>query len=138
MITTGARLEKEKSKSTEVFDMEYPMKTCEKLPDYPLAVYFAVGGLVDKMPVICGGAYSKNSFKSTNECYILKDKIQWIKLASLDSIRNVRETAGPGCVTINDGKSLWITGFILNLSKNFALNNGLPKKQVEEVIMLLN
>ena len=113
MITTGAPFEEEKSKSTEVFDMKNPMKTCEKLPDYPLAVYFAIGGLVDKMPLICGGTYSKNSFNSTKECYILKDKNKWTKLASLDSFRsfgsNSGTGAGPGCVTINDGKSLWIT-----------------------------
>ena len=113
MITTGAPFEKEKSKSTEVFDMKNPMKTCEKLPDYPLAVYFAVGGLLDKMPVICGGAYSKIYINSTKDCYILKDNKKWTKLASLDYFRSSGQTAGPGSVTINDGKRLWITGFIL-------------------------
>mgnify|MGYP002054262422 CR=1 FL=1 len=115
MITTGVLFGEGKGgKSTEVFDMFDPTKTCKNLPDYPLDVYYAVGGLIDKMPVICGGAYSKIYVNSTKDCYILKDNEKWTKLGSLDYFRSYGQTAGPGSVTINDGKRLWITGFILH------------------------
>ena len=114
MITTGVLFGEGKGgKSTEVFDMFDPTKTCKNLPDYPLDVYYAVGGLINKMPVICGGAYGQVYGTATKACYILKDNEKWTELVSLNSIRSYGQTEGPGSVTINDGKRLWITGFIL-------------------------
>ena len=99
-------------KSTEVFDMINPTQFCKNLPDYPLDVLYAAGGLIDNMPVICGGAYGQYGY-ATKACYILKDNTKWTILASLNSFRSYAQTDGPGSVTINEGKRLWITGFIL-------------------------
>ena len=119
LITTGVGEEKGKGKSTEVFDMKDPTKTCKNLPEYPLDVFMAAGGLINKMPVICGGN-NIDPFPKIKTCYILKNNIEWTKLSSLVFSRFI-ENVNPGSVIVNDGKSLWITGFILINGYSFEI-----------------
>ena len=49
------------SVKTEVIDVNNPLNVCNGLPDYPLTLDGASGGLVDdfgeKYPIVCGGYY---------------------------------------------------------------------------------
>ena len=80
--------------TTEVFDA-IERKNCNNLARYPLKIGYAVGGVVDNMPIICGG--------DTKECYILKEN-SWNHLADL----SVKREYHSGIVL--DGSRLWITG----------------------------
>ena len=80
--------------TTEVFDA-VERKKCNNLARYPLKVWYAAGGVVDKMPIICGG--------DTEECYILKEN-SWSHLADL-SVKRVYHSG----IVLNEDR-LWITG----------------------------
>ena len=43
---------------TEILDLRDPNFHCSGLPDFPIEIAYAVGGVVNNIPIICGGAYS--------------------------------------------------------------------------------
>jgi len=68
----------------EVIDLDSPPKTCKNLPDFPLKLEGAAGGLGFKdRPKICGG-HDGAVFYSN--CYYLESN-QWIPASSLNSER---------------------------------------------------
>ena len=62
---------------TEVIDTQNPNFTCS-LPDYPIETYTGIGGMVDGMPMSCGGL---NGTK-IKECFYLQNRT-WIQGPSL-------------------------------------------------------
>ena len=74
---------------------------CADWLDYPIDLYGATGGLVDQVPVICGG-WSHVDF---DDCY----KITANKAVFLGKMKNKRQYAAS--VVVNNSV-LWVTGGI--------------------------
>jgi hypothetical protein len=69
----------------EVIDLNSPPKSCKNLPDFPLKVADALGGLGFKdRPKMCGG-YNWNV--NNNNCYNL-EKNEWITASSMNLKRS--------------------------------------------------
>ena len=79
---------------------------CQDLGHYPFDVNGAQGGLINGMPVVCGG-FPHSIYKAKTECFILRQN-KWIFFANLTVPRNTREGSFSS-VTVN-GDRLWITG----------------------------
>ena len=105
MITTGAnRGVSNTGKVTEVINMDNYIDTCNNLEEYPVDTRWAVGGLINDKPLICGG--SKGSVSNTDvikSCYMF-DGSSWSFFANMDKAR--REAAGIAL----DRETFWITG----------------------------
>ena len=71
-----------------------------------MKVHHAVGGLVNKMPIICGGIFNEDQLR-TNKCYIFKEN-KWSHLIDLEGNR-FEYGHGPSGVSL-EGDRLWITG----------------------------
>ena len=68
LITTG--LGDDITQVTEIFDVKDPSNLCQTLPNYPLPVHGASGGLIqDKYPFICGGTECNFSECISTDCY---------------------------------------------------------------------
>ncbi len=69
--------------NTEVIDLESPITTCKTLPNFPLNVSGAFGGLgFEDNPIICGGSDTSTSY--SNKCYSLKAS-EWISSPDMKS-----------------------------------------------------
>ena len=107
MLTTGQALGQEgMGAMTEVININYDKKICDDLPKYPMEVHQAVGGLINKMPIICGGISNEDQI-GTNKCHILKEN-KWSHLTDLD-VNRFSSGRGPSGVSL-EGDRLWITG----------------------------
>ena len=107
MLTTGQALGQEgMGSTTEVININYDKKICDDLPKYPMEVHQAVGGLINKMPIICGGISYKDQI-GTKKCHILKEN-KWSHLTDLD-VNRFSGGHGPSGVSL-EGDRLWITG----------------------------
>ena len=73
---------------------------CPNWVNYPIAIFGAIGGLLEGIPIICGGS---NYAYTSNKCYTITSKKsnQTVTMSTLRS-----NAAG---VVIN-GSTLWITG----------------------------
>ena len=73
---------------------------CPNWVNYPIAIFGAIGGLLEGIPIICGGS---NFAYTSNKCYTITSKKsnQDVTMSTLRS-----NAAG---VVIN-GSTLWITG----------------------------
>ena len=96
MVTSGNTV------VTEVIDILNETKSCNNLPDLPVNIKLAIGGLVDGKPVVCGG-YNTVTSSYSNECYIFENR-NWELFANLIQAR--AEAAG----SVVNGDHLWITG----------------------------
>ena len=107
MLTTGQALGQEgMGATTEVININYDKKICDDLPKYPMEVHQAVGGLINKMPIICGGISNEDQI-GTSKCHILKEN-KWSHLIDLD-VNRFSSGRGPSAVSL-EGDRLWITG----------------------------
>jgi hypothetical protein len=69
----------------EVIDLNSPPKSCKNLPDFPLKVADALGGLGFKdRPKMCGGYFRNVDY---NNCYNL-ERNEWIPASSMNSKRS--------------------------------------------------
>ena len=76
MLTTGRTLVPSDSAASEVVNVLDSSSTCQSIPDYPVAVHQASGGILDNVPVVCGGGSDDHGMQST--CYKLeKNTIKW-------------------------------------------------------------
>ena len=105
LITTGDS----NKTTTEIFDLRDPTNKCENLPDYPLGVEFASGGLIqDKYPLVCGGAICSNFHPynhTVDDCYYYDpDSKAWEFSTPM-----IQPRGGHASVVINKN-TLWITG----------------------------
>merc|ERR1719266_806557 len=102
MVATGSSENK-----AQVVDVQSNTK-CTGLPDYPIYLRWATGGLMDGRPLICGdyrktGSSGSNQYQSS--CYVFNKEIhQWELHANLKSERRGAASA------ILDNGSLFITG----------------------------
>jgi hypothetical protein len=54
LVTTGRPIDS--SVKSEVIDLQDASNVCQYLNDYPIQVYYAVGGLINDVdPLVCGG-----------------------------------------------------------------------------------
>ena len=60
-------------KHTEIVDLSNHGFNCD-LPDFPLEIAYAAGGIVNGIPTICGGAYSNISQDDGSETILDKNK----------------------------------------------------------------
>ena len=111
------------SETIEIIDLSISGNyQCPDWVDYPIAVYGTVGGLLEGIPIICGG---KNIAYTTDKCY----KITAKNNEHVFTMSTVRSNAA--FVTINDSK-LWITGGadhsknVLSSSEFIQLNGTMP------------
>ena len=111
------------SETIEIIDLSISGNyQCPDWVDYPIAVYGTVSGLLEGIPIICGG---KNIAYTTDKCY----KITAKNNEHVFTMSTVRSNAA--FVTINDSK-LWITGGadhsknVLSSSEFIQLNGTMP------------
>ena len=64
---------------TEIIDLGHPENVCSGLPNYPIALEGASGGLLgDKYPVVCGGL-DYSTYEYVSDCIVLGNYNQnWI------------------------------------------------------------
>jgi hypothetical protein len=92
----------------EVIDLEDASNICQKLEDYPIGVYAAVGGFLNQGdPLVCGGGYP-----ITNVCHVVNQPGQ--------SSEMLEERAYSASLTLNSSH-IWITG---GRNGNWQLANG--------------
>ena len=77
---------------------------CTNLPDFPIKVKFAAGGILGGKPLICGGLVElASNLIPTDECYIF-DGATWTFFTSMNFKRQ-------GAIAVPmDEKNLWILG----------------------------
>ena len=79
MLTTGRTLVPSDSAESQVVNALDSSSTCQNIPDYFVAVHQAGGGILDGVPIVCGGGSDDHGMQST--CYKLeKDTIKWTLL----------------------------------------------------------
>ena len=125
-------------KVSNVIDVGDLSVSCSNLPEYPIDISYGTGGLVNQIPIICGGK------PATNQCYSLIGK-KW----ELTSLTTKRHSASS--TVVND--TLWITGgrererrkkFHLNSSEYVYVNGtvkpgpNLPKALYHHCMVKLN
>ena len=68
-VTTGDP--NEESIKTEIIDLGHPENVCSGLPNYPIALEGASGGLLaEKYPVVCGGL-DFSTYEYVRDCIVL-------------------------------------------------------------------
>ena len=78
LFATGNKQETE----SEVVDIRKNSSYCISLPDYPLQVLHASGGILNGQPLICGGVEESNT--ATNECYAYNaTSLTWALFANM-------------------------------------------------------
>ena len=90
------------SEETEVWNLDTESVCENDLPDYPMKLSYATGGLVGGKPVVCGGL--DDDFERSEQCYVLENN-KWTFLAEMISQRSSSSS-----VVTPDGNSLFITG----------------------------
>ena len=79
MLTTGRTLAPADSAASQVVNILDSSSTCQNIPDYPIAVHQTGGGILDNVPIVCGGGSDDHGRQSS--CYKLdKDTVQWTLL----------------------------------------------------------
>ena len=79
MLTTGRTLVPSDSAESQVVNTLDSSSTCQNIPDYSVAVHQAGGGILDGVPIVCGGGSDDHGMQST--CYKLdKNTVQWTSL----------------------------------------------------------
>ena len=99
LVTTGVS---DDSEETEVWNLETESVCENDLPDYPMKLSYATGGLIGGKPVVCGGL--DDDFERSEQCYVLENN-RWTFLAEMISKRSSSSS-----VVTPDGNSLFITG----------------------------
>ena len=70
LVSTGAQYD-DKGQISEVIDLLDPEAICEPLPDYPVNIEDAFGGLLHgNIPIICGGQ-SMSGFYQNMQCHTI-------------------------------------------------------------------
>ena len=70
LVATGKRHSWDYSFQIEIIDLEEKEASCKTLQDFPKGLDGAVGGLVDNIPIICGGVDSNED--DSLDCYSLR------------------------------------------------------------------
>ena len=79
LLTTGRTLVPSDSAASQVVNALDSSSTCQDMPDYPIAVHQAGGGILDNVPIVCGGGSDDHGMQSS--CYKLdQDTLQWTLL----------------------------------------------------------
>jgi hypothetical protein len=87
----------------EVINLASSASTCQNPPNFPAAVYAAIGGLGFKEnPILCGG---RQNGASSNKCYSLENN-KWVSSASMKSVR-----VDAAAAQLQNGKLLVTGGF---------------------------
>ena len=104
----------------EVVSLESSATTCKNLPDFPAAVFAAIGGTGFKEnPIICGG------IPASNGCYSLENN-EWVSSDSMNSVRfygaadqlqdgKLLVTGGVGLEVLNSAEILTENGWESNI-----------------------
>ena len=90
------------SEETEVWNLDTESVCENDLPDFPMKMSYATGGLIGGKPVVCGGL--DDDFERSEQCYVLENN-KWTFLAEMISQRSSSSS-----VVTPDGNSLFITG----------------------------
>ena len=99
LVTTGVS---DDSEETEVWNLDTESVCENDLPDYPMKLSYATGGLIGGKPVVCGGL--DDDFERSEQCYVLENN-RWTFLAEM-----IYKRSSSSSVVTPDGNSLFITG----------------------------
>ena len=100
-MTTGRLTDK--GQHTEVIDLANPDSKCDPLPDYPIQIFGATGGLLqDSSPIVCGG-FDGSDLGRISQCYII-DGNETLQTIDLNVYR------WNSASVLLDKNTLWITG----------------------------
>ena len=101
LVTTGRLTDK--GQHTEVIDLANPDSKCDPLPDYPIQIFGATGGLLqDTSPIVCGG-FDGSDLGRISQCYII-DGNETLQTIDLNIYR------WNSASVLLDKNTLWITG----------------------------
>merc|ERR1739848_32451 len=79
LLTTGYDPSQVYIATSEVVDVLNSASSCQSIPDFPVAAHTAGGGIVNGVPIVCGGNAESAGVQSN--CYTLdKDTVQWTLL----------------------------------------------------------
>ena len=124
LVATGAAFNNSRQKEIEVLDMSKDSLHCSNLPDFPIEVKFAAGGILGGKPLICGGLVElASNLIPSDKCYIF-DGDKWSFFTSMNFKRQ-------GAIGIPmDEKTIWILGkqFQLHLLTYRCIFIGTPQK----------
>ena len=124
LVATGTAFNNSRQNEIEVLDMSKDSLHCSNLPDFPIEVKFAAGGILGGKPLICGGLVeSASNLIPTDECYIF-DGAKWTFFTSMNFKRQ-------GAIAVPmDEKNIWILGkqFQLYLLTYRCIFIGTPRK----------
>ena len=100
-MTTGRLTDK--GQHTEVIDLANPDSKCDPLPEYPIQIFGATGGLLqDTSPIVCGG-FDGSDLGRISQCYIV-DGNETLQTIDLNIYR------WNSASVLLDKNTLWITG----------------------------
>ena len=116
IVTTG--LLYESGRHTEIVDLNDSSFYCTGLPDFPIDVVYAAGGIVNGIPIICGGAnsiiYENNTeiFQTKNkQCYKFHNR-EWKLMKN---------------ISLDEPKFYFGTGINLVIKDKFLIHGGLTE-----------
>ena len=117
LFATGAKQETE----SEVVEIRENPSYCRSLPDYPLQVQYASGGILNGQPLICGGIVGlEESNSATDECYVYNaTSLTWSLFANMNHKRY-----GASGITLHDNRFLIMGGSNANGTSEYILSNG--------------
>ena len=104
LVATGAAFNNSRQNEVEVLDMSKNSLHCNNLPDFPIEVKFAAGGILGGKPLICGGLVSSASSLIPTDEYYIFDGASWSFFTSM----NLKRQGAIGVPM--DEKTIWILG----------------------------
>jgi len=130
------------SEMIEVIDLADESLVCDNLPEFPIKrLYGGTGGLLNEMPVICGGVNDLNRDDVSDQCYFYDETGSWKPFSQLD-----RPRAGSLSVKLDD--KLWIIGGQNSSSLSwrikainesvFIFDNGTTKEGMKMPVDIIN
>ena len=94
--------------------------SCPNVPEYPLSIWAASGGLVSGTPLICGGEFYDYEFRNrhmSDDCYIYNVSTNtWKFLAKMSLPRSASAS-----IALN--QSLWVTGGTTQYNRTLGLTS---------------
>ena len=94
LVSTGAQYD-DKGQISEVIDLLDPETICEPLPDYPVNIEDAFGGLLHgNIPMICGGQ-SRSGFYQNMQCHTISSNSISIGKYNVSILKLVSRSRSP-------------------------------------------
>ena len=97
LVVTGSPYRN--GKQSEIIDLEDATFECTLVNQFPVELYFAIGGLVGETPMVCGGSLGSGS--KSKACYTLQGNGAWMEDQSA-ALNRARVNAATGLAVWNN------------------------------------